>query len=540
MREVVAMSTQIVNRQVDIHPAIVSESATDQADYLIIGSGLSALVFGALMANAGKRVEILEAHEYPGGFGHTFTMAHDYHFNAQLHYVWDCGEGNTVNQVLKRLELDRAVTFERYDPNGFDHMRMPGYSLDIPSDPELLIERLAQQFPDDASAIRQFVQTVQQVRQGLKCIAPPVRPKLIGQNLRAVMTTIRYLNSTLQDVFDRFKLPKPVQTLLALQWPDFLLPPEQLSFYAWVILFTGYQEGAFYPTQHFEHVINRLVQVIQDNHGTVRLNQEVIEFIVEGKIVKGVKAIDRTTQQIQAYTGKQVICNLDPKKAAKMIGPEKFSAAVRRRLDYDYSPSNYVAYCVVKDLDLREYGFGNWNTFHTELADLNQAFRQMYEHHDFSQPSFAMTTPTLLTHKQRDCPEDCQILEFLTVANYDYFNQLQQTDKKAYYQKKTEILMTMLDIVERDYIPNIRSHLVFKITGSPTTNERFCWSPQGNSYGSSLTPRNMGLGRLNHQTSLKNFHFCNASSGYPGFAPTFWTGAMLYQHLSGDQILTST
>nr|WP_221928630.1 FAD/NAD(P)-binding protein [[Scytonema hofmanni] UTEX B 1581] len=44
-------------------------------DYLIIGSGLSALVFGALMANSGKTVQILEAHEHPGGFGHTFTMA---------------------------------------------------------------------------------------------------------------------------------------------------------------------------------------------------------------------------------------------------------------------------------------------------------------------------------------------------------------------------------------------------------------------------------------------------------------------------------
>jgi phytoene dehydrogenase-like protein len=35
-------------------------------DYLIVGSGLSALVFGALMANTGKRVTMLEAHEIPG------------------------------------------------------------------------------------------------------------------------------------------------------------------------------------------------------------------------------------------------------------------------------------------------------------------------------------------------------------------------------------------------------------------------------------------------------------------------------------------
>ena len=109
-------------------------------DYLIIGSGLSALTFGALMANSGKTVQILEAHEHPGGFGHTFTMAKKYTFNAQFHYVWNCGEGQTVNQVLKKLGLDKEVTFERYDPDGFDHMRMPGYALDIPSEPEELID----------------------------------------------------------------------------------------------------------------------------------------------------------------------------------------------------------------------------------------------------------------------------------------------------------------------------------------------------------------------------------------------------------------
>jgi phytoene dehydrogenase-like protein len=42
-------------------------------DYLIVGSGLSALAFGALMAKAGKRVTVLEAHYLPGGYGHTFS-----------------------------------------------------------------------------------------------------------------------------------------------------------------------------------------------------------------------------------------------------------------------------------------------------------------------------------------------------------------------------------------------------------------------------------------------------------------------------------
>ena len=489
------------------------------------------------MANSGKTVQILEAHEHPGGFGHTFTMAKKYTFNAQFHYVWSCGEGQTVNQVLKRLGLDKEVTFERYDPNGFDHMRMPGYAIDIPSDPAELIQRLSALFPAHGDRIRQFVDEVEKTGAGLKIVAPPIDPIELLKHPQAAFSAISNVNSTLQDVFDKFQLPQAAQTLLALQWLDFLLPPDQLSFFAWVALFRGYQAGAFYPTQHFEDVINSLVKVIESHGGEVLLNQEVTNFRVTDKTVTGVQAMDLITHQTTEFTGDTVICNIDPQRAAKMIGLEKFSKKVRQKLNYEYSASNYMTYCVVKDLDLRDYGFGKWNLSHTGHEDLNEAFAQMYDRHDYSNPSFAITTPTLMTTASRDCPEDCQIVEFLTVANYDYFKQLRESDPKAYRQKKQEILDSILDVVEKDYVPNFRQHMVFDITGSPTTNERYCWCPEGNSYGSILTPRNVGLGRLNHETSLNQFYFCNASSGYPGFAGTVWTGAILYQRLSGDVIL---
>ena len=71
-----------------------------------------------------------------------------------------------------------------------------------------------------------------------------------------------------------------------------------------------------------------------------------------------------------------------------------------------------MAYCVIKDLDMRDYGFGNWNLSHTGHQSLNEAFSLMYEHNDFSNPSFAITTPSLMTQASLDCPEDCQIVEF--------------------------------------------------------------------------------------------------------------------------------
>lgn len=510
-----------------------------KTDYLILGSGLAGLSFGALMAKAGKKVTILEAHEYPGGYGHTFAEGNSYKFNAQFHYVWNCGAGRVVHNFLKKLNLHKEVTFELYDRNGYDHNRMPGYALDVPSDLAVLVARLQALFPSHAVAIENFIATVEQTADALDKLPTPLDPKFLLSNPGDSYHLFKYRNATLQQVFDQFELPLAAQTLLALQWPDFMLPPRDLSFFAWTVLFIGYCRGAYYPTHHFEHVINSLVKTIADNGGEILYNRKITQFIRNGKTISGVIAEDLThSGQMTEYYGEDVICNIDPKKAAEMIGFEHFSSSVQQKLLYDYSPSNFMAYCVVKDIDLRDYGFGKWNLFHTEQQDLNQVFDDMYLRGDYSKPSFVITTPSLLTDSP-DCPEGHQIVEFLTVANYERFHDLKISDAALYRNKKKEIFNAIIAVVERDYVPEFSKYLVFKMIGSPTTNQRFCGSPAGNSYGSNLTPKNISQNRLDHRTSLEHFYFCNASSGYPGFTGTIKTGSLLYEHLSGDLFVKS-
>lgn len=509
-------------------------------DYLILGSGLAGLSFAALMAKAGKQVKVLEVHEFAGGFGHTFVEGNKYRFNAQLHYVWNCGAGEPVNMFLKKLGLADAVTFEQYDADGFDHMRIPGYELDIPYDKEQLCTRLAKLFPGHADLLRNFLAEVWHTSAELRKLPDQAGAAFVVSHALSNRRIIKHHKSTLQDVFDAFKLPLEAQTLLALQWPDFLLPPKKLSFFAWAALFTGYCRGAYYPTHHFEHVIDSLVKVIEEHGGEVIYRKKVTDFLLEDKQVVGVKTMDMDDRGIfNEYQGQDVICNMDPKRAAAMIGMDKFSSAVRAKLDYDYSPSNFVAYCVVKGIDLRDFGFGRWNLFHSEQADLNQAFDDMYERADYSGLSFGVTTPGFFTDDSSDCPNGEQIIQFITVANYHYFHDLKLRDAGAYRKMKREIFDAMIDIIEQKYVPDFRDHIVFKMTGSPTTNESFCAAPEGNSYGSNLTPENFSAGRLDYRTSLNNFYFCNASSGAPSFAGTIRTGSALYEKLSGDPVFAA-
>jgi phytoene dehydrogenase-like protein len=515
----------------------MSTNEENRYDFVVVGSGIAGLVFAALMAKRGNSVLVLEAHEHPGGYGHTFQLGNSAKFNAQLHYVWNCGEGETVHKVLSRLGLEQEVTFERLDPDGFDHMHMPGYSLKIPSSSAELMRRLVRLFPQSQPAIEKFIATVGKVAVGLDVLSSrPSVPRVIRDGLDTVLA-ISFLRSSLQDVFDKYQLPKAAQTLLASQWPDFLLPPQELSFYAWVMLFTGYQRGAYYPTHHFEHVIDSLTATILDQGGEVRFRQEVTRFQREARRIRGVVARDLESGQCRQFEAGAVICNMDPQRAAKMIGLQHFRHTVRKRLAYDYSPSNFMIYCTVEGIDLADYGFGKWNVFHTGHEDLNEAFTDMYSNHDYSNPSFAITTPGFMTTDTSDRPAGQSIVEILTVADHSYFQTLLNTDKQAYRKKKREVINALLDAVEKHYIPNFRKHLAFSTGGTPTTNERFCFAPGGNSYGSNMTPENIGINRLGPKSSLDGLYFCNASSGFAGFAGTFWTGASLYQKLSGERIL---
>ena len=142
-------------------------------DYLIVGSGISALAFGALMARSGRSVRVLEAHEFPGGYGHTFE-AGGYRFNAQLHYVWNCGEGRTVHRFLDKLGLAGEVRFNEYDRQGFDRMRMPGYALDVPADMELLKERMAALFPKHSGRVAAFLDEVDGTAGELEALPSPL------------------------------------------------------------------------------------------------------------------------------------------------------------------------------------------------------------------------------------------------------------------------------------------------------------------------------------------------------------------------------
>lgn len=498
-------------------------------DYVIIGAGVSALTVGALLTNAGFRVCILEAHDLAGGYAHTFAM-NDFHFCAQVHYIWGCAPGQRIFEFLKYINLEKEVTFQSYDPDGYDHVSLPdGKIVRIPYGFDRLSANINKTFPGQERQLAQFISVVEKIYQEIGQI--PHNTSWWKYLLKAprYLTVIKYRNKTLQDLFDECSLSKEIQAILSATSGDFMAPPKELSLLAFVLLFSGYNEGAYYPTNHYKHFIESLTNFIVNHSGChIYYETEVSQFSIEGEKVSSVQTSDG-----KSFKAKNFICNMDPQKASHLIGRNKFPASYLPALSYDYSPASFIVYLGIKDIDLNQCGFGNYNIWHLSNWDMNKCWQSL-KNNCFDSPWLALSTPTLHTPAGGSSPCGTQILELTTFANYSWFKHLYDTDPKKYREEKRVVSEKLLDIVENRYIPNLRKHIALKVVGTPTTNEDFCFAPQGNSYGAHLSPGNMGLRRLKAQTPWGNFFWCNATSGYGGVYGAVYTGMQLYTDLTND------
>ncbi len=499
-------------------------------DVLIVGTGMAALSLGALLAHSGRKVCLLEAHDRAGGYVHTFQMG-EYQFCAQIHYIWGCGKGDKIWRFLEKLNLLDDIQFELLDPDGYDRVVLPdGKQIRIPYGFQKLASNITAHYPDQARGLARFCDILERLTREVQQLPPGMSLwQTVTQGWK-FLTLARYFRKTLQDVFEECGLRPEVQAVLIANSGNFMCPPAELSILAYNGLFSGYNRGAYYPRKHFRHFIDRLTQSIVEHSGCdFYFEEEVVSYQLAGNEIRNV-----TTRSGKVFQAPIIVCNADPQRTAATIGWEHVPPSWQKSLRYDYSRTALTVYLGLKGLDLREYGFGRFNTWHLEQWDLNQTWKQALEQ-NWERPWMFLATPTLHTPEGGNSPADGQVLELATAANYDYFRQLKNGDPAAYVAEKKALRDRLLDLVERHYVPDLRKHLKLRVTGSPTTNEDFCWAPRGHAYGQHLTPKNMGLARLRSRTPWKNFYWCNAASGYPGVNGTIGTGMQLYMDLTGDR-----
>ncbi|MFH1012529.1 MAG: NAD(P)/FAD-dependent oxidoreductase [Candidatus Peregrinibacteria bacterium] len=498
-------------------------------DYAIIGMGIGGLAAGALLANAGKKVIIFEKHSLPGGYGHTFKIK-GFSFCPGWHYVWDCGKGQAVYEFLKKLGLEQKITFQQLDPQGFDRILSKGVDYKIGNGFGRERERLSKMFPGTEKSLKKYFSILSAIHRETQKI--PIHINQLKAELHPwrYWHLLRYHQWTLQDLFNQFNFPPALQLVLAGQSSVFFLPPNQLSLIAHAGGVGNYNAGAYYPIQDFETVVKGLLKkIVEQKDCEAHLMSEVAKINVseDGKRIASLE-----TKKGEMIAADHFIFNADPQTSVKLIGEKHFPKSFREKLNYPYSTGALSLFLGIKGLDLEKY-IGKENLFYYSDCDINGIYA---EHFKKGIPKnkfqFFANAPSL--RSKTVAPEGCHQIVAVAPCRYDYFAELKAKDKKLYNEAKEKYADKMIGVLEK-WIPGLKSHIVLKITGSPTTSEYFVAAPQGNCYGTPLDPAHFNFDRLQYRSPFKNMFYIGASSYAPGFATLIHFASLLCEKLIGKR-----
>lgn len=116
-------------------------TAEEDADVVVIGSGIGGMTAARMLAEfGGRRVLMLEQHYTLGGLTHEFTRQGRYHFGTGVHYL-TAGPGAMLHYLA-----DGRVQYHRL-PHDYDRLHFPGFDFAVPASEDEFRARLKARFP---------------------------------------------------------------------------------------------------------------------------------------------------------------------------------------------------------------------------------------------------------------------------------------------------------------------------------------------------------------------------------------------------------
>ena len=126
---------------------------------IVIGGGLAGLSAGCYAAMNGFETQIFEHHAVPGGVAATWKRG-GYFIDGGIHFVSGHKPGNGMHKILGELGAADAVLFTDMNDYGKFIHEASGISLEISGDIDKLSANLKEMAPDDSGKIDEFIKGV--------------------------------------------------------------------------------------------------------------------------------------------------------------------------------------------------------------------------------------------------------------------------------------------------------------------------------------------------------------------------------------------
>jgi len=129
-------------------------------DVCVIGAGLSGLTDAILLAEAGRKVLVLEHHSIPGGYLQQFRRKGTW-FDVGFHWVGSTRPGRPLYKVLDHLQVLSRIEFEPYPEDAAIEYRSRGRSFAYPTRFDAFVEQALRTWPHEREGILRFAEEVE-------------------------------------------------------------------------------------------------------------------------------------------------------------------------------------------------------------------------------------------------------------------------------------------------------------------------------------------------------------------------------------------
>ena len=480
-------------------------------DAVVIGSGAGGLTTAVALAQAGKKILVLEQHDRPGGWTHSFTL-NGYRFSPGVHYIGKLDPGGTLRYIYDGLGVSQDLVFCELNPEGYDHIFIGDKRFDFPKGRQNLVERLKSYFPRSSGEIETYFDELTNLWESAEKTMRFEDPESLFSSLSHLPTLLRWSRATGRDFINTYISDPLLRGVLAGQSGDHGLPPSRVSAFIHAGITYHCLDGGFYPLGGAFTLPRAFIRALKRAGGEIRLQTRVRRILLEKKKVIGVEL--ESGEQIRTGT---VVSNADPGVTfGQLIERDQLSPHLRRRIERLVYSTSTLSLFFATDMDLRSAGLDSGNFWYYDHEDLDQIYllglTDSAIHMD-APPGMFLTITTLKDpSKMHSGHHTGEMFTFTTYSAFSQWATSRYGKRPAGYEAMKEELTEMMVRGLEKRIPGLGRHLVFYNLGTPLTNEHYVNATRGNIYGTSKTPNQVGPLSFSARTDYDGLYLCGAST----------------------------